>query len=169
MERVTISLDDGLLDEFDSFIRRKGYENRSEAIRDLLRQRLEADREETGDANHAIGCLSYVYNHHQRELARRLTETQHSHHDLMLSTLHVHLDHENCLEVVLLQGETPAVRQFAESTIAETGVRHGHLHLVATDLVRGHHSHAQRRDHEHGHPEDGDHIHHPHVHLKPKT
>ncbi len=167
MERVTISLDDGLLDEFDSFIRRKGYENRSEAIRDLLRRRLEADREETGDANHAIGCLSYVYNHHQRELARRLTETQHSHHDLMLSTLHVHLDHENCLEVVLLQGAAPAVRLFAEATIAETGVRHGHLHLVATELVHGRHSHAENHHHDHDH--DDAHVHHPHVHLKPKT
>jgi CopG family nickel-responsive transcriptional regulator len=98
-------------------------------------------------------------------LARRLTETQHSHHDLMLSTLHVHLDHENCLEVVLLQGPTPAVRQFAEATIAETGVRHGHLHLVATDLVRSHHSHG----HEHDHTDAGDDHHHPHVHLKPRT
>jgi len=166
MERVTISLDDGLLEEFDGFIRGKGYENRSEAIRDLLRQRLEADREEKGDAKHAIGCLSYVYNHHQRELARRLTETQHGHHDLMLSTLHVHLDHENCLEVVLLQGETPAVRQFAEATIAETGVRHGHLHLVATEMVQSHHNHRSHDDDEvHTH----DHAHHPHVHLKPKT
>jgi CopG family nickel-responsive transcriptional regulator len=165
MERVTISLDDGLLDEFDSFIRRKGYENRSEAIRDLLRQRLEADREEKGDAKHAIGCLSYVYNHHQRELARRLTETQHSHHDLMLSTLHVHLDHENCLEVVLLQGATHAVRQFAEATIAETGVRHGHLHLVNTEMVHSHHSHRLDRDE----VPPIDRSHHPHVHLKPKT
>lgn len=171
MERVSISLDDGLLDEFDSFIRRKGYENRSEAIRDLLRQRLEADREEKGDAKYAIGCLSYVYNHHQRELARRLTETQHSHHDLMLSTLHVHLDHENCLEVVLLRGSTPSVRQFSEATIAETGVRHGHLHLVATELEHGRHSHRPHpdddHDHDHHHGEGLDRT--PHVHLKPKT
>ncbi|PKU24208.1 nickel-responsive transcriptional regulator NikR [Telmatospirillum siberiense] len=165
MERVSISLDDGLLEEFDSFIRRKGYENRSEAIRDLLRQRLEADREEKGDAEYAIGCLSYVYNHHQRELARRLTETQHSHHDLMLSTLHVHLDHENCLEVVLLRGATPAVRQFSEQTIAETGVRHGYLHLVATEMEHGRHSH--RSSDEHHHADDHGHSHH--VHLKPKT
>lgn len=169
MERVTISLDDGLLEEFDSFIRSKGYENRSEAIRDLLRQRLEADREEKGDTKHAIGCLSYVYNHHQRELARRLTETQHSHHDLMLSTLHVHLDHENCLEVVLLQGGISSVRQFAEATIAETGVRHGYLHLVATELVHGRHSHGHEDDHHHDHDHDDDHGQHPHVHLKPKT
>lgn len=165
MERVSISLDDGLLEEFDSFMRRKGYENRSEAIRDLLRQRLEADREEKGDARYAIGCLSYVYNHHQRELSRRLTETQHSHHDLMLSTLHVHLDHENCLEVVLLKGPAPSVRGFSEATIAETGVRHGHLHLVSTELERDDHSHRPHFHHDHDH----DHDHTPHLHLKPKT
>lgn len=167
MERVTISLDDSLLSDFDDYIRRKGYENRSEAIRDLLRQRLEQDRLEEGRAEYAVGALSYVYNHHQRELTRRLTEAQHQHHDLMLSTLHVHLDHENCLEVAVLQGPTAQVRQFADATIAETGVRHGQLHLVP----------AERRhaDHAHQHPEDAtsagdDTVSLPaHVHLSPKT
>ena len=89
MERVTISLEDGLLGEFDDYIKRKGYENRSEAIRDLLRQRLEADRLAEDRADQAVACLSYVYNHHQRELSRRLASAQHAHHDLVLSTLHV--------------------------------------------------------------------------------
>ncbi|MDR3440929.1 nickel-responsive transcriptional regulator NikR [Telmatospirillum sp.] len=164
MERVTISLEEGLLAEFDGYMHRKGYENRSEAIRDLLRERLEADRVDKGEARHAVGCLSYVYNHYQRELARRLTRSQHDHHDLMLSTLHVHLDHENCLEVVLLQGETAAVRQFSEATIAETGVRHGYLHLVAADLERSHHDHGHAVE-DHRHDDDRE----PHVHLKPKT
>jgi CopG family nickel-responsive transcriptional regulator len=162
MERVTISLDEDLLEAFDAFNRRRGYENRSEAIRDLLRQRLEEDRVEHDAAPYGIGCLSYVYNHHQRELARRLTQSQHAHHDLMLSTLHVHLDHENCLEVVLVRGETAAVRRFSEATIAETGVRHGHLHLISADLDQSHHHHS-------------DHVQHPaedaaaHVHVTPKT
>lgn len=172
MERVTISLDDGLLAEFDLYIRRKGYENRSEAMRDLLRRRLEEDRVAEGQASHAVGCLSYVYNHHQRELARRLTEAQHARHDLMLSTLHVHLDHENCLEVVVLQGDTPSVRQFAEGTMAETGVRHGHLHLVAADMVRGEHRHGHGHDHAHDHGDDHGHHHSAdigHVHVKPKS
>ncbi len=160
MERVTISLDEGLLEQFDAYIGRKGYENRSEAIRDLVRRRLEEDRAEEGRGGHAVGCLSYVYNHHQRELGRRLTEAQHARHDLMLSTLHVHLDHENCLEVVVLQGDTPSVRQFAEATIAETGVRHGHLHLVAAEVVRGQHSHGPGQGHSHAHD---------HVHFKPKS
>lgn len=175
MERITMSLDDGLLAEFDGYIRRKGYENRSEAIRDLLRQRLEQDRMESDEARYGVGCLSYVYNHHQRELARRLTQSQHDHHDLMLSTLHVHLDHENCLEVVLVKGETASVRGFAEATIAETGVRHGHLHLIAADAVQGHHSHphhdAAGHEHDHDHDHDYDHGHDPmpHLHVKPKT
>jgi CopG family nickel-responsive transcriptional regulator len=157
MERVTISLDDGLLEDFDAFIKRKGYENRSEAIRDLLRRQLEQDRLEEGRADHAVACLSYVYNHHQRELARRLTSAQHDHHDLMLSTLHVHLDHENCLEVAILKGHTPDVRRFAEATMAETGVRHGNLHLVPAEMITADHPHGQDEDHHH------------HVHTRPTT
>jgi len=172
MERVTISLDDALLAEFDGYMKRKGYENRSEAIRDLLRQRLEQDRLTENRASHAVACLSYVYNHHQRELSRRLTEAQHSHHDLMLSTLHVHLDHENCLEIAVLQGGTDDVRRFAEATIAETGVRHGNLHLVPAETGEEAHSHPhghahhdeQGADHSHGHAYRGRHR-----HLHPKS
>jgi len=162
MERVTISLDESLLEQFDHYIKRKGYENRSEAIRDLLRQRLEDDRIQEGEADHAVACLSYVYNHHQRELSRRLTNAQHSHHDLVLSTLHVHLDHENCLEMVVLQGHTPEVRGFAEATIAETGVRHGNLHLVPTVMEQDHHGHDH--SHDHGHEHD-----HGHRHSRPQS
>ena len=158
MERVTISLDDGLLAEFDDYIKRKGYENRSEAIRDLLRHSLEADRLAEDRAEQSVACLSYVYNHHQRELTRRLASAQHAHHDLVLSTLHVHLDHDNCLEMAVLQGHTGDVRAFAEATIAETGVRHGNLHLVPVDMVHDHHDHGH---HHHGHPH--------HVHSHPKT
>jgi CopG family nickel-responsive transcriptional regulator len=146
MERVTISLDDKLLEAFDAYIKSKGYENRSEAIRDLVRQRLEQNRLEENQAEHTVACLSYVYNHHQRELARRLLQTQHAHHDLTLSTLHVHLDHENCLEIVVLQGNTIDVRRVAEATIADTGVRHGNLHLVPVEKVTNH------QGHEHIHP-----------------
>ena len=153
MERVTISLDDGLLAEFDEYIKRKGYENRSEAIRDLLRQRLEADRLEGGRAESSVACLSYVYNHHQRELSRRLTAAQHDHHDLVLSTLHVHLDHDNCLEIAVLEGGTADVRAFADATMAETGVRHGNLHLVPTERASHHHAHGEHgHSHEHNHP-----------------
>jgi CopG family nickel-responsive transcriptional regulator len=156
MERVTISLDEELLAKFDGFIAQKGYENRSEAIRDLLRERMEASGEVSGkEPKHAVGCLSYVYNHHQRQLPQRLTQAQHDHHDFVLTTLHVHLDHDNCLEVILLRGPTRELRAFAESTIAETGIRHGQLHLVGTDIVRGGHKHSHGKDaapHVHAHP-----------------
>lgn len=160
MERVTISLDEALLEEFDSYIKRKGYENRSEAIRDLLRGRLEEDRLEEGRAAHAVACLSYVYDHHQRELTRRLTHAQHNRHDITLSTLHVHLDHDNCLEVAILRGATDAVRSFAETVMAETGVRHGNLHLVPTDMTAEEHQHHHHsHDHSHDHGNDPAHVH----------
>jgi CopG family transcriptional regulator, nickel-responsive regulator len=155
MERVTISLDERLLDDFDRYIARKGYANRSEAIRDLLRERLEADRLSTDAGAHVVGCLSYVFNHHQRELSQRLTRAQHENHDLVRSTLHVHLDHDNCLEVAVIEGRAAEVRGFAEATIAETGVRHGNLHLVPTEMARGTHRHGGHAD--------------PHTHMSPKT
>lgn len=158
MERVSISLDDDLLEQFDGYLKRKGYANRSEAIRDLLREKLEQDQQDQGGTSQAVGCLSYVYNHHQRELARRLTEAQHANHAYVLSTLHVHLDHENCLEVVVVSGDTPGLRGFAEATIAETGVRHGHLHLVGAEIEHSHHDHEHGHDHKAGH-----------THAKPLT
>ena len=155
MERVTISLEESLLAEFDRYIARKGYQNRSEAIRDLVRDRLEAQSGED-PTGISVGCVSYVYNHHQRDLAQRLTNAQHGHHDVVLSSLHVHLDHENCLEVTLLRGPTGELRAFAESLMAETGVRHGHLNLTAVESEG------------HSHPH-GTGVPHKHLHLKPKT
>lgn len=152
MERVTISLEDNLLLEFDAFIKRKGYANRSEAIRDLLRDRLEHDRQSEDRAARAVGCLSYVFNHHQRELSRRVTEAQHARHDLVLSTLHVHLDHETCLEIAVLKGAASDVRQFADSMIAETGVHYGNLHLISTENPG--HDHAHSHAHGHSHADD---------------
>ena len=153
MERVTISLDEDLLRQFDGYLERKGYANRSEAIRDLLRERLEADRLSTDEPARVVGCLCYVFNHHQRDLSSRLTKSQHDHHDLVLSTLHVHLDHENCLEVAILNGHAADARKFAEATIAETGVRHGNLHLVPTELAKEAHRHGgEAARHAHIHP-----------------
>lgn len=134
MRRVTLSLDDPLADEFDAWASRHGYTTRSEAFRDLLRGRLEQERVEEGGASHCVATVSYVYDHHERQLAKRLAERQHGHHGLTLSTLHVHLDHDHCLEVVALRGRTDEVRRFAESLIAERGVRHGQLHLVPVSL-----------------------------------
>lgn len=149
MERFTISLDEQLARQFDALIRRQGYQNRSEAVRDMLRQRLENERLVKEEAPHCIASLSYVYNHHERDLAARLMSIQHEHHDLSLSTMHVHLDHDNCLETMILRGPTTQVRRFAENMIAERGVRHGQLNLVPVDMDMQHHQHGA---HVHSHP-----------------
>ena len=151
MERVTISLDDDLLAGFDRYIDRMGYQNRSEAMRDLIRDRLERDVAKEADEAFCVGCVSYVYNHHQRDLAKRLTTVQHQHHDVVLSALHVHLDHDHCFEVTLLRGETREVRSFADALIAETGVRHGSVSLVAVEAEDGKHKHGHHAGHAHPH------------------
>lgn len=145
MERFTISLDKKLAAEFDRLIRKRGYQNRSEAVRDMLRGNLEGLRLQEKQAPFCVASLSYVYNHHERDLAERLTELQHHHHDLVVATTHVHLDHDNCLETVMLRGKTEVVRRFADALIAERGVRHGQLNLVPVDVDAGH-------GHVHSHP-----------------
>lgn len=146
MERFTISLDEKLASEFDRLIRERGYLNRSEAVRDMLRGKLDSLRLQEQQAPFCVASLSYVYNHHERDLAERLTELQHSHHDLVVASTHVHLDHDNCLETVMLRGKTVVVRRFADTMIAERGVRHGQINLVPVDVDAGH-------PHTHDHPE----------------
>lgn len=135
-----MSLDDELADAFEALVRARGYQNRSEAFRDLLRQDLGNVRLRDRPHGPCVATLSYVYNHHQRQLALRLTDLQHDHHELTVSTTHVHLDHDHCIETVILRGQTAAVQAFAESVIAQPGVSHGHLHLVpmATRHAHGH-------------------------------
>ncbi|HAF43984.1 MAG TPA: nickel-responsive transcriptional regulator NikR [Gallionellaceae bacterium] len=147
MERFTISLDEKLASEFDRLIRERGYLNRSEAVRDMLRGKLETLRVQDKQALYCVASLSYVYNHHERDLAERLTGLQHDHHDLVVASTHVHLDHDNCLETVMLRGKTEVVRRFADALIAERGVRHGQVNLVPVDAEAAHgHGHV------HSHP-----------------
>lgn len=144
MQRFTISLDDALAAAFDRLIAERGYDNRSEAVRDLLRQRLHGEHAAEAPDAACVACLSYVYNHHERELAGRLVDLQHQHHDLTLSTMHAHLDHDHCVETVLLRGPAASVRRFADAVIAERGVHHGQLNLVltaATGAAHHHHHH----------------------------
>jgi CopG family nickel-responsive transcriptional regulator len=159
VERFTISLDEDLAKEFDELIAKRGYQNRSEAIRDLLRSQLESARQAGAAGDYCVANLSYVYNHHERDLAERLTELQHGHHDLTVATLHAHLDHENCLESVILKGPVGSVRAFADALIAERGVRHGNLNVVSVEVDQGRHAH--------GYAPRGKVA--PHLHLKPKT
>jgi CopG family nickel-responsive transcriptional regulator len=150
MERFTISLDDQLAQAFDDLIRRRGYGNRSEAVRDMIRRELEQDRLARDEAPHCVAGLSYVYDHHERQLAERLTDIQHHAHDLVVSSMHVHLDHDTCLETLILRGHTTEVRALADQMAAERGVRHAQLNLVPVDVeAAGHHHH--------------------HTHSRPKT
>jgi CopG family nickel-responsive transcriptional regulator len=151
MERFTISLSDDLAQEFDELIHKKGYQNRSEAVRDMLREQLKSDRLEHGEAPYCVAAVSYVYNHHARDLAERLTTLQHQHHHLVLSSMHVHLDHDNCLETLMLRGRTSEVATFANALIAEPQVKHGRVNLVPVDMD------------EHGHGQ------HHHLHYRPLT
>lgn len=138
MDRFTISLDSELASDFDALIRERGYASRSEAVRDVLRGHLQNRTARRDQSGHCIATLSYVYNHHERELCERLNRLQHDHHDLTVSTMHAHLDHEQCIESVILKGRTDAVQRFADLIIAERGVRHGHLNLVRVDLGASH-------------------------------
>jgi len=176
MERITISIDSALAAEFDQLIADRGYKNRSEAVRDLVRSHLEAQRHTYAPAGHCVASLSYVYNHHERDLAERLTTLQHDQHDLTVATLHAHLDHDNCLESVILRGATSAVRAFADALMAERGVRHGQLNVVAVEVDHSpEHTHTHTHPHPHPHSHEQPQIHgsvepaHTHVHLKPKT
>jgi len=167
MQRYTISLDDALASAFDDFIARRGYANRSEAVRDLLRAELQRADLAEQPQHDGVACLSYVYNHHERDLAERMTALQHAHHDLTVATMHAHLDHEHCLETVLLRGQTAALRRFADAVCAERGVHHGQVNLVAVDV---HHPQPHRHDAaDDGTAAGGGSAHaHPHVHLRPR-
>jgi CopG family nickel-responsive transcriptional regulator len=153
MKRLTMSLDDDLADAFDALVRERGYENRSEAFRDLLRHDLGQLRRREQPDGPCVATLSYLYNHHQRQLAMRLTDMQHEHHGLTVATTHAHLDHDHCIETMILRGRTDEVQAFAESVIAQPGVSHGQLHLVPVAQAHGHaHPHEHPYEHADGDP-----------------
>nr|WP_315597826.1 nickel-responsive transcriptional regulator NikR [uncultured Cupriavidus sp.] len=154
MERFTISLDDALANEFDRLIAERGYGNRSEAVRDILRRHLDHWRESIDADGPCVANLSYVYNHHERDLAERLTRIQHDHHDLTVSTMHAHLDHERCIETVILKGPASAVRKLADAISSERGVRQGQLNMVMTEsdpMRLGSDPHGRSGPHSHHH------------------
>ncbi len=131
LTRFGISIDQELLDQFDRLISRKGYANRSEAIRDLIRNSLVEDEWREGDRE-TVGTITLVYDHHTRDLADKLTEHQHSHHDAIISALHVHLDAHHCLEVVVARGAGSKVKKLADELIGTKGVVHGKLTMATT-------------------------------------
>lgn len=153
MQRLTLSVDDELVAALDRRMKKRRYASRSEALRDILR---EAEARETAEASNeqafCVATLAYVYDHETRDLGRRLTRNQHKHHDLQVATLHVHLDHESCLEVSVLRGQVRSVRALADETVSQRGVRHGQLHLIPATVSHGSHGHGRpRHSHDHLH------------------
>lgn len=129
--RFGISLDENLLANYDRHIEAKGYMNRSEAIRDLIRSALVEEKWEANDAE-MVGTVTLVYNHHVRDLSDKLTEHQHAHHDRVISALHVHLDAHNCLEVLVVRGQAGEVKRIADELIGVKGVKHGRLVMTTS-------------------------------------
>lgn len=132
LARIGISLDPGLLEHFDRLINDKGYVNRSEAIRDMIRSALVEEQIRRADDTPTIGTVTLVYDHHTRDLSDKLTEHQHSHHDAIVSALHVHLDAHHCLEVVVVRGTAAQITRLADELIGTKGVKHGKLVLTTT-------------------------------------
>src|ERR1700716_2989115 len=132
LTRITISLETSLLEAFDRHIAGKGYENRSEAIRDLIRERLIGEEAKHRDGEQ-VAVLTLVYDHHARELAAKLIDKQHHHHDLVVSSLHVHLGERHCLEVSILRGPLGKVRHLGEELLATKGVLHGDVRFTSSE------------------------------------
>ena len=151
MQRVTVTLPGPLCEELDRYVTDRRYDNRSEAVRDLLRTALRQPGSTTEDGE-AMGVLSYVFDHHTRELASRLMHHHHDNHALSVSTSHVHLDHDTCLETAILRGPVSALRAYADGVLGQRGVMHGNLFLIPIE--------AHAHDHGHGHTS------HEHVHVK---
>lgn len=129
LTRFGVSMEGGLVEQFDRLIGRRGYTNRSEAIRDLARDALVQEKV-AGPRGDVVGALTLVYSHATRELSDRLTDLQHKDHGAIVSSLHVHLDAHNCLEVIVLKGKAGRVKKIADSLIAMRGVKHGKLSLT---------------------------------------
>ena len=129
--RFGISLEKSLLKGFDDLIKKKGYASRSEAIRDLIRDSLVKDEWEYGSKD-TVGAISIVYSHDTRELSDTLTDIQHNFHSSVVSSLHVHLDHHNCLEVIIVKGKGSEIKKIADRLIGTRGVKHGKLSLTTT-------------------------------------
>jgi CopG family nickel-responsive transcriptional regulator len=155
MQRVTISMSNEFAAALDAFMTENGYENRSEAVRDLARLGLDSTISKAGPSSASLATLTYVYDHGMRELPKRLTAAYHDHHDLSVAMLHIHLDHENCLEVSVLRGDNGAITSFAQKVISERGVRHGRVHFIPVQVEEEVHRHGAAPHH--------------HVHIHPKS
>jgi CopG family transcriptional regulator, nickel-responsive regulator len=152
MQRITITIDDDLLEAIDGLMTQRGYASRSEALRDIVRDTMDRRRTDYPKAA-CIATLSYVYDHATRDLAGRLTHAHHNHHDLSVASMHVHLDHKACLEISVLRGPSGTVSEFADTLATQRGVRHAQLHMIPVQVSKTTHKHGGRS------------AAHPHVHA----
>lgn len=129
--RFSVSLPPQLLKQYDTMIAGKGYANRSQAIADMIRAQL-VEYRQNSDAGEIAGTITLVYDHHKPHLQASLTDIQHDHHDVILSTVHIHLDHHNCLEVLIVRGQAGVIGKIADELIAAKGVKHGKLTVTTT-------------------------------------
>ena len=146
LSRIGVAIEAELLHRFDRYIEKKGYQSRSEAFRDLIRDRL-VDSAVVAPKALVVGTVTLIYDHHARLLPEKLADLQHAHHGVVISTLHAHLDGDNCLEVVLLRGKSKDVQELADLLISTKGVQHGRL-VMSSPETASPHSHP----HSHSHP-----------------
>ena len=147
LSRIGIAIDSDLLKRFDRSIEKSGYTNRSEAFRDLIRDRLVRERTAAPGAT-VVGTVTLIFNHHAHGITEKLTEVQHEHHDLVVSTSHAHLDHDSCLEVLIVHGKAARVQHFADILIGLKGVQHGRLVMtVPTHSLESGHAHPHPHSH----------------------
>ena len=131
IKRFGVSIEPDLLKKFDKMIKKEGYTNRSEAIRDLIRKNLIKEKSMDPDSE-AIGTLTMIYDHHAGNLTNKLLEIQHDHHNNILTTTHIHVDHYNCLEVLVLKGKIRNIKNLADSIKSLKGIKHGELVITET-------------------------------------
>ncbi len=148
MQRFTISIDDILSRKLDAYMSERGYINRSEVFRDLLRNELREEKI-TEEAGECTAIVSYMFNHHERRLSEKMTKNQHDHGRLIVSSMHVHVTESDCIETVVLRGPTGDVKKLGKEMIAEKGVRHGTIHIipVESDPEAGDAYHHEHHDH----------------------
>ena len=149
LSRIGIALDSDLLKRFDRSLERRGYTNRSEGFRDLIRDRLVGEHTAASDAT-VVGTITLIYDHHASGISEKLTELQHAHHELVVSTSHAHLDLDSCLEVLIVHGKSAKVEQFADRLIGLKGVAHGRLVMtVPAQAIGRKHDEGNKHSHKH--------------------
>jgi len=150
--RFGVSVENELIENFDALVAERGYATRSEALRDLMREALVQSRLEPKHDTEVLGSLTLVYDHHTTDLAKQMAERQHEHHDLVISVLHVHVTHDDCMEVIALRGKASQVRALANSLLSLKGVKHGKLFSTlptigsSVPLTPNHHQHTHHHN-----------------------